>query len=272
MRKIFEFKVFDILQDKENVKFLDKVKKENFELYTKFLNLIGNKGLDVAKQKYEEFDPEYKKRMNEIEKEINKNLKKIDNKKYKEKENERILNEYKSEIEEIEEIIYSSELYNVDSYIYNDKNISKYFNDSNIKTKNSNDFDKLLKSPSNLGYELWEFFHTDTILYELNKINIYNKNTWILKIHQYYNLSTKELKYSIHFDTDIIDEYYTPNIDKSKNPKFINYRNSNINKLSKYTRIDIDMVYETLGKYSNMLSDKYYNDWKVINDTSKYNI
>jgi len=57
MKRLFEFKVYDILQDKDNEKFLDKVKKENPDLYTRFLNIVGNKGLDVAKEKYKEFDP-----------------------------------------------------------------------------------------------------------------------------------------------------------------------------------------------------------------------
>ena len=59
MKRILEYKVFDILKNKENENFLDKVKKENPDLYSKFLNIIGNKGLEIAKQKYQEYYPEF---------------------------------------------------------------------------------------------------------------------------------------------------------------------------------------------------------------------
>jgi len=273
MRKIFEFKVFDILQDKENAKFLDNVKKENSDLYTKFLNLIGNKGLDVAKEKYQDYDPENRKRLEEKEKELKRHIKKIGREKFKKEENIRILKKFESEISEIEKILYFSKLYDINSHINKDENISKYFNDIVVKMKYNNDFDKLLKNPGNLYYELDRNFHIDTIVYNFNKFNINNdKLAWILKIHQYYNLKTKKLTYSIHFDTDIFDAYYTPNIDKDKNLDFLYDRNSTINNLGESSQIDIDGIYEILDKYSNVLSDDYYNNWKIINDTNKFNL
>ena len=273
MRKIFEFKVFDILQDKENVKFLDKVKKENSELYTKFLNLIGNKGLDVAKEKYQDYDPEYRKRLEEEEKELKRHIKKIGRKKFKEEQDDRILKKYEPEITEIESKFYPSKLYDINTYINKNENISNYFNDVVVKMKYVDDFDKLLKTPEKLDYVLYGNFHIDTIIYGLNRFNVHNdKLVWLLKIHQYYNLKTKKLTYTIHFDTDVFDAYYTPNIDKDKNVDFLYDRNSKIENLGKSSTIDIESVYAILDKYSNMLSDKYYNDWKVINDTSKYNI
>ncbi len=69
MKKILEYRVFDLLKDKDNEKFLDKVKKENPDMYAKFLNLVGNKGLEVAKQKYQEYDPEYVELKKQEEKE-----------------------------------------------------------------------------------------------------------------------------------------------------------------------------------------------------------
>ena len=68
MNRILEYRVFDLLKDPENEKFLDKVKKENPDEYNRFLNLVGNKGLEVAKQKYQIYDPEYKKQKEAEEK------------------------------------------------------------------------------------------------------------------------------------------------------------------------------------------------------------
>ena len=42
----------------EEDSFLRKVKEENPEMLTKFINMVKNKGLEVAKEKYNEFDPE----------------------------------------------------------------------------------------------------------------------------------------------------------------------------------------------------------------------
>jgi len=272
MRKIFEFKVFDILQNKENVEFLDKVKIENPELYTKFLNLIGNKGLDVAKEKYNEHDPEYKKKLDEEEKKRIRYIKKTTRDKYREDEDNRLLNKYKPEIEKIDKIINSSELNKIDLFINNDENISKYFKAVDIKRKHVNDFSKLLKNPSDLDY-LRGYFHIDTISYEMNRINFYTiKKEWLLKIHQYYNLKTNDFKYSIHFDPDTFEEYNTPRIDRSKENDFIIFRNLYISKLGNSNKIDIDSVYDILYEYSTALSDTYYDNWKVINDTEKFNI
>jgi len=56
--------------------FLDKVKKENPEMFAKFLNIVKNKGLDIAIEKYKEFDKEYINNLKNIElnDNINKNL------------------------------------------------------------------------------------------------------------------------------------------------------------------------------------------------------
>jgi hypothetical protein len=62
MRKIYEYRVFDILKVPENEKFLAKVKKENPDLYTKFLNLVGNKGIEKTKEIYVDYDPEVVKK------------------------------------------------------------------------------------------------------------------------------------------------------------------------------------------------------------------
>ena len=53
--------------------FLDKVKKENPEMFVKFLNIVKNKGLDIAIGKYNEFDKEYISNFKNIELENNTN-------------------------------------------------------------------------------------------------------------------------------------------------------------------------------------------------------
>ncbi|MCF7866773.1 hypothetical protein K9L67_06030 [Candidatus Woesearchaeota archaeon] len=57
MKILFEFRVYDIMKDESNRKFLNKVKDENPELYGRFMSLVGNKGLEIAKQKYKQYDP-----------------------------------------------------------------------------------------------------------------------------------------------------------------------------------------------------------------------
>jgi len=274
MKKIFEFKVFDILQDKENVKFLDKVKKENSELYTKFLNLIGNKGLNIAKQKYEEFDPEYRKKLDIIEKERINHIKKIGREKFKEEENDRILKEYDSEITDIQNKMYSSELYNIMLYISKDKNISKYFNSAKIKSRYVDVFDKLIRKTNNFTKDTYGYFEIDNINFNSAHIkNVYTgKIPNFISIHQFYNLRTKLFKYSIIFNEYLFDSnIFLQNIDKNKNKKFIADREYKIEELKKFF-IFKNELYKTIDDFSNLLSDEYYNEWSIINDTSKFNI
>jgi hypothetical protein len=49
---------FEDLRTTESKEFLDKVKQENPEQIVRFLSLIKNKGLEIAKEKYIEIDPE----------------------------------------------------------------------------------------------------------------------------------------------------------------------------------------------------------------------
>ena len=70
MKKLLEFGVFDILKDPKNEEFLDKVKKENRDLYPQFLNILKRKGLEVAMKEYEPHDPNYIKIMQKRDKKI----------------------------------------------------------------------------------------------------------------------------------------------------------------------------------------------------------
>ena len=273
MRKIFEFRVFDILQDKENVKFLDKVKKDNPELYNKFLNLIGNKGLIIAKEKYMEFEPEYKKKMAEKEKKRKDNIKKIESKEAKKNYYEKILIDYESEITDIRNKMYSSELFNIDLYISKDKNISKYFNSTKIKSRYVDVFDKLIRKTNNFTKDTYGYFEIDNINFNSTHFkNIFTgKIPNFISIHQFYNLRTKLFKYSIIFNEDLFDSnIFLQNIE-NKNKKFIADREYKIEELKKFF-IFKNELYKTIDDFSNLLSDEYYNEWKIINDTDKFNI
>jgi hypothetical protein len=46
-------------EDTDTNIFLQKVKDENPEMFIRFLTLVRNKGINVAKSKYQEFDKEY---------------------------------------------------------------------------------------------------------------------------------------------------------------------------------------------------------------------
>lgn len=256
MRKIFEFKVFDILQDKDNVIFLDKVKLENPDLYTKFINLVGNKGLSVAKQKYKEYTPEHIKQLEKenIAKERAQSTK---------LNNEIILKEFEININKIEDVLYPSELFNIERILFNDKYISEYFKNMKIVTKYENDFNKLLNNPIKLKNNTRGYIQIDTLnFYQKGFATEFRKyNRTIIKLHQHYNLNTGELIYSIFFST---------NYDFSKKD-FIKYRDNYIEDLSKY-KIDIEDISEIIEKYSYSFSEDFYDEWILKNSASKFNI
>lgn len=64
MENIFEKRAIIISEqttytgDEQSEIFLDKVKSENPDMFVRFLNLVKNKGLEFAKDKYKEFDVE----------------------------------------------------------------------------------------------------------------------------------------------------------------------------------------------------------------------
>jgi hypothetical protein len=110
MRRILEFRVYDILKDPENEKFLDQVKKENPNLYSKFLNIVGNKGLEKAKEKYKEYDPIAVEKIEKAEKEKQRLINKEKLEKAKKEYRNLILNKYKDKIDEINNILADDKL------------------------------------------------------------------------------------------------------------------------------------------------------------------
>lgn len=278
MKKIYEFKVFDILQDKENEIFLDKVKKENPDLYTKFLNLIGNKGLDVAKERYQDYDPEYKKQqLEELKKLTSADKKRIREEKQIEARN-KVLNKYKDVIEEIEDVIFSYELQDFENKISNDKNIQEYLKSCKVRKSRENNFNLILKKSAlslerNLSYRN---INIESIKY-VSKM--FDYNYWkdnvskVIIITHNYNPEEKKSNFDIHFN--LYDESFL-SVDKNKIEEFLEERAIYaVKKLSKFN-VSKKEIFDSLDRLSLLLSNEYYNkwyeDWKFKKDTEKYNL
>lgn len=283
MKRLFEFKTYDILQDKDNEKFLDKVKKENPELYTRFLNLVGNKGLDVAKEKYKEFDPEYVKIQKQKEKEEKALRKKIGNKernKQLSKELEiKFLKDYKSEIEYVENILLNSPLKTLEQHIQNNKIIGNLFKEFTKRYKN--DFHEKLKKPRLSRGENLDFHYkvlVDSLSYSYvdyeatiySTVKIYKK---VMTILQYYDASTKNLSYNIYFDFPHQFDYNNFIADRDKEDVFIQSRNTYITDVLSKSNIDKAELYDIIfGKLEHILKDEVYDNWKMKHDANKYNL
>jgi hypothetical protein len=269
MKKILEYKVFDLLKNKENEEFLDKVKKENPNEYVKFLNILGNKGLETAKRKYQEYDPEY------IKSELQR--KKIEKtKEYKEKAKNDLLDKFAEEINDIENILLDSPLKQILTFIKNDNRLNEYLNNCKSKKQYKNNFSDIINSS---GRKLSQLKWREKILIE--SLMFYNtyfsdydfsdyKNVLINIQHYYIMKDTKSV-----FTFKIIMPSTLPKEDNIKDFKFIEYRNNNINlKLNINNRnyLEYNEIIKAIEELSHFLSDEYYQEWKFRNDASKYNI
>ena len=276
MRKLLEYRVFDILKDPENEKFLDKVKKENRDLYAKFLNLVGNKGLEFAKKEYQYHDPEYKKQQEQKEKEEKALIKKIGRKEYKERQNQSYLDQWASEIKEVQNILLSSELKNLANKIKMDKRLNDFL--SNTKKQYHNDFLDILKKPKYLYLEFNHDMKIGTLSYTCSAYGYWDDDLSmrIMRIVQLYNQKTKKLTYSIFFDLPESGSYTSPKSDRTKEREFIIQRNEHI-KVMRKSNISLEELYDILfNKVSPALDervyDKWYEKWKMMNNANKYNI
>jgi hypothetical protein len=198
MRRILEFRVYDILKDPENEKFLDQVKKENPNLYSKFLNIVGNKGLEKAKEKYKEYDPIAVEKIEKAEKEKQRLINKEKLEKAKKEYRNLILNKYKDKIDEINNILADDKL-NIMIYdIRKDNIISKYL--TNTRKSYKNLFNKLLKNINIFNDKIERFFDIDSVSLNRDHSDRFfgRKKNQIIKITRYFN--TNEIKYSITSD------------------------------------------------------------------------
>lgn len=265
MKKILEYKVFDLLQNKENEEFLDKVKKENPDLYIKFLNVLGNKGLDRAKEKYKEYDPEY------IKSERSKK-KKENNKKNKEKLRKNLLELYSEEIKEIEKILSESPLKKILKYIKSDEILKEYLEKCRAKKQYKNTFLEVIRGQFNKFRGNRWLSHTkiEYLLFTQSKYSEYDFEKItnnIITISHSYNLEKHESDYNLSINRSGTHTMY----DIMKGEEFIKYRNKSMEDLVCYNITENELL-NKIKKLSYYLSDDFYEEWKMEQDVKKYNL
>ena len=268
MKKLFEYKSFEVVNDPANQDFLRKVREQNPDLYGKFVSIIGNKGLEIALQKYEPYDPDYWKIQN-------KKLHQKEKRENKEERNKRILKDLEPKIKEIETILKNTPLKTIQKHIENNKNISAYIKSCNVKKKYKNEFLKELKKPNQLSMHL-NGRDGDIMIDSLSFTRpigwYYDSDTKenLILIHQYYNVNTKKFSYSVFFK--ISRDYDLPAIDNNKDEGFLEQRNNYVAKLGKY-HIDGQELYDILfKKFAAILSDEAYEEYLLRRDANKYNL
>lgn len=182
MSKMFEQVVKNLLKESDDeYTFLKKVKAENPTLYSKFYSIIKNKGLDAAKQKYNEFDPELIKQRQKNQKKLDKQLSKIESQAKAHSE----LNEF---VTVYNEMLKKNSIGKELIKIFNESD-RKYLNLDGYKTKNLLN-DLYTKDPNTLRnyVEHGVDIHTE-------KIYLYNK--------------TRQ-KYEGYSDNIIVDVFFMP--------------------------------------------------------------
>lgn len=267
MKRLLEFKVYDILKDTDNEKFLNKVKKENPDLYSKFLNLVGNKGLKIAKEKYVEYDPETIKKRKEEEKAEKARLKQMGSKKAKEERKAMILKKYEKEIREIEYILNTPELQLISNKIKTNSAISKLL--KGAKKQYESTFKKMISNPIKL--DLYGDVKIDTL--NIRSWEYEKKTDSLLTIIRYYNLRDKKTYYSLKFNFPF---YYYTWVHDTKEDAFITSRNEYIKKLNGY-RLDEKELNERLFlKLPYILSEevreKWMEEYELRQISNKYNL
>ena len=283
MRKIFEFKAFDVVSNHENQEFLKKVKTQNPDLYSRFVSLIGNKGLVVAMDKYNEYDPEWIKNQYKVKK-------KEKRKEDKEQKNEDILKKLKPEITMVNSILKTSALKNdVLDFIQNDEVISNYFKFCGIKKQYKNLFLKDLKKPVQLFSKIDKRYNFRILM--IDKLDFVdtpmgdwtisgafygdeeNSSRRYLEINQSIKFTNNELTFTIipSFPEDYNEEDLIKK-DREREREFIVDRNKYINVELKRYGINKKELFNMLKEFSYTLSDDYYDEWIMKRDANKYNL
>jgi len=277
MKLILEYKVFDLLKNPENEKFLSKVKKENPDLYVRFLNILGNKGLEAAKQKYNFYDPEVKKAREDAEKSEKLRRKQLGRKKLREIYDEGLLLKYKNEIDEIEDILFNTYFIPLASKIEKDPRISKYLKSFKAKKWYKNIFKDFIKKPINLRYGFAHNLNLDILAFVINRYNVFKEEvekTSIIKIIRSYDVKTKELYYTVNFKLydELSNSYFLSKLNKEKDIQFLIQRNEYIKSLNQSNLSEEELNDIIFNKFSNILDENSYNEWKIKQMTNKYNL
>lgn len=270
MKKILEYKVFDLLQNKDNEEFLDKVKKENPDLYSKFLNILGNKGLEKAKEKYQQYDPEF------VKSEISRK-KKEKTKEYKEEERSFLLSMYKDEIEEMEGIVSKGTLKTLTKEIKNKKGISTYLNSLRARKKYTSFLSAFLRDPNKFRYQITkdrmklEYLSFTQSIYDGYGDEPYKRE--VLVVINYLNNKKDGKDFYLRLDFPMVSTQE----DIMRGHDYASAKMKNINKLtcentSGSYYLTEDELIERINKIEYYLSDKYFEDWGMENDVKKFNI
>jgi len=268
MKRLLEFKIYDILKDADNEKFLNKVKKENPDLYSKFLNLVGNKGLKIAKEKYVEYDPETIKKREEEEKAERARLKQIGRKKDKEERESIILKKYEKEIREIKYILNTPDLQLISNKIKSNSVLSKLL--KGCKKQYESTFKKMISNPIKLN--LYGDVKIDTLKY--NTISWWYEKTShsFLTIIRYYNLRDKKISYSLKFNFPFD---YTLGV-VAKESEFLTSRNKYIENLNGYELDEKELNERLFKKLPYVLSEevreKWMEEYELRQTSNKYNL
>lgn len=274
--KILEFRLYDLLKNKDNEDFLNKVKKENPDKYSMFIDILGNKGLETAKLKYEIYDPEFIKKEKEKEKAEKAEIRKQNRINKKEQYHNEILQKYSSEINAINDILKNSLLKKIQKQIKNDGNLLRF--SKFIKTKYTNNFLKILKNDFNIRHNLTTYdtpdgkksYNVFIDMLEYIYDDLYESNT-ILTIKQYYNLVENKFLFDISFNFSNNDFSF----DHNKENDFIDSRNSYLDNLKLY-HIDKAELYKNINNFSKLFNknfyDDWYKDWTFKNKVNKYNL
>jgi len=252
--KLFEYVITS--NTEENL-FLDKIRVENPELVNKFKSLIKNKGLEIAKQKYKEFDPiEIKKNLHDV---------KISNKRTERKNKEKELREFwKNDINEIWDLMLNNSL---KSTIKN----NKYLNDFPYKYRN--DFSKIEKNIFTFDSQM-----SRNYMISLERIDLYKEeNSFETGDHISIRSFFSPMKEETFFDKDAIFEKSILYIVEFKfnlngRNELIAIRNQHINRLGGPRRITVDKFNETLNEFSRLMSPEFLKQLQIEKDANKFGL
>ena len=289
MKKLLEFGVFDILKDPKNEEFLDKVKKENRDLYPQFLNILKRKGLEVAMKEYETHDPNYIKIMQKRDKKEKALINKHRTKEFKEEVYKTILASHKEKTDEIQKVLSSTILKNLGNSIDKFKNISEYLTGCKTKKQYTNKFNEILKHPLRISYELdREDINIDSLSFLSTYYNYYDgerdQTNVMIRIEQFYSLKDKKSTFSIYYglypegDFDEYDKWstYIPTIDAKKVVGYLYSRKKYAKEHFNIEKGKLNEIYESLSKLDVLLDEEFYNKWfedyDMKQNAKKYNI
>ena len=279
MKKLLEYSVFDILKDPENEKFLDKVKKENRDLYPQFLNILKRKGLEVAMKEYEQYDPNYLKIKQQREKEEKALRKKQSTKEFKEEYHKIMLASHKDKIDEVENVVLFSELNTLGNRIKNFKKIGDYLDSCKARKQYTNRFKTFIKKSNYIHIPV--DINIDSLSFVATTCNFYDgtcdEKSNIIRIEQIYNLKTKKSLYYIYFNLfdNEDDMSYIPKIDRNKVNIFLTKRKE-LAKTFNLEKVELKDIFLSLQKLNGLLDEevyeKWYKEYEFKKTTGKYNL